>query len=81
VHVKDVEAPDGVKVLDDQDLMVVHIAAKMSEAKLESLLAREAGEVVAPVATAEKPKVEAAAAPAAAAAAAAPDSKAKESKK
>jgi large subunit ribosomal protein L25 len=75
VHVKEVEAPAGVKILDDQELMVVHIAAKMSEAKLESLLAREAGEAVAPVATAEKAKVEGAAAPAAA------ESKAKESKK
>ena len=84
VHVKDVEAPTGVKFLDDEDLMVVHIAAKMSEAKLESLLAREAGEAVAPVATAEKAKVEGAAAPVAAAdtkAKAAPDAKAKESKK
>jgi large subunit ribosomal protein L25 len=77
VHVKDVEAPTGVKILDDEDLMVVHIAAKMSEAKLESLLAREAGEGVAPVATVEKAKVEGAAAPATAA----PDSKAKEGKK
>jgi len=76
VHVKEVEAPTGVKILDDEDLMVVHIAAKMSEAKLESLLAREAGEAVAPVATAEKAKVEGAATPVAA-----PDSKAKESKK
>lgn len=75
VHVKEVEAPAGVKILDDQELMVVHIAAKMSEAKLESLLAREAGEAVAPVATAEKAKVEGAAAPAAT------ESKAKESKK
>lgn len=78
VHVKEVEAPTGVKILDDQDLMVVHIAAKMSEAKLESLLAREAGEVVAPIATVEKAKVEGVVAPVAAAA---PDSKAKESKK
>jgi large subunit ribosomal protein L25 len=78
VHVKEVEVPTGVKILDDQDLMVVHIAVKMSEAKLESLLAREAGEVVAPIATVEKAKVEEAAAPVAAAA---PDSKAKESKK
>lgn len=68
VHVKEVEAPTGVKILDDEDLMVVHVASKMSEAKLESLLAREAGEgVVAPVASAE------AVAPGAAAA----DSKAK----
>lgn len=88
VHVKEVEAPTGVKILDDQDLMVVHVATKMSEAKLESLLAREAGEgVVAPVATAEKAAVEgSAAAPATAAAPdskakVAPDSKAKEGKK
>ncbi|HBP88172.1 MAG TPA: 50S ribosomal protein L25 [Nitrospirales bacterium] len=74
VHVKEVEAPTGVKILDDEDLMVAHVASKMSEAKLESLLVREAGEgVVAPVATAEV------AAPGAVAAA--PDSKAKEGKK
>jgi large subunit ribosomal protein L25 len=78
VHVKEVEAPTGVKILDDGDLMVVQIATKMSEAKLESLLSREAGEGVAPVATAEKAKVEGAAAPSAAPPS---DSKAKESKK
>ncbi len=80
VHVKEVDVPAGVKILDDEDLMVVHVAAKMSEAKLESLLAREAGEGVAPVATAEKAAVEVAAAPTAAPdskAKAAPDSKAK----
>jgi large subunit ribosomal protein L25 len=76
VHVREVQAPPGVKILDDQDLMVIHIAAKMSEAKLESLLAREAGEGVAPVATAEKAKVEGVAAPAAAPA----ETKAKEAK-
>jgi large subunit ribosomal protein L25 len=76
VHVKEVVAPSGVKVLDDEDLMVVHIAAKMSAAKLESLLAREAGEAVAPVATAEKAKGEGTAAPAAPA-----ENKAKEAKK
>lgn len=76
VHVKEVAAPTGVKILDDQELMVVHIAAKMSEAKLESLLSREAGEGITPLATAEKAKVEGTAAPAAAA----PD-KGKEGKK
>ncbi len=87
VHVKEVEAPSGVKILDDEDLMVVHIAAKMSEAKLESLLARETAEgEVPPVATAEKAKVEGTAAPAAAPAPdskakAAPEAKAKEGKK
>lgn len=77
VHVREVEAPTGVKILDDQDLMVAHIAAKMTEAKLESLLTREAGEGLAPIATEEKAKVEGVAAPAAAPV----DTKAKEGKK
>ncbi len=57
VHVKNIELPTGIKVLDDTDLMVVHVATKMSEAKLESLLAREAGEA-APAPVEEKDKVE-----------------------
>jgi large subunit ribosomal protein L25 len=87
VHVKEVETPTGVKILDDEDLMVVHVAMKMSEAKLESLLAREVGEgVAAPVVTEEKAPAEGAAAPAASAAPdskakVAPESKAKEGKK
>ena len=44
IHVKDVQAPDGVKILDDLELMVVHVATKISEAKLESLLSREVAE-------------------------------------
>ncbi|MEJ2229839.1 MAG: 50S ribosomal protein L25 [Nitrospirales bacterium] len=79
VHVKEVEAPTGVKILDDEDLMVVHVAMKMSEAKLEALLAREAGEgETAPVVTEEKAPAEGAVA---SAASAAPESKAKEGKK
>ena len=75
IHVKEVEAPEGVKVLDDPGLMVVHVAIKISEAKLESLLTREAAEgEAAPV----EDKAKAEAAPAAAAA---PESKAKEGKK
>lgn len=85
VHVKEVAVPTGIKILDDEDLMVAHVATKMSEAKLESLLAREAAEGVSPVATAEKAAVEGAAAGGAVAASdkakAAPDSKAKEGKK
>lgn len=74
IHVKEVEAPEGVKVLDDQELMVVHVATKISEAKLESLLTREVAEgAVAPVE--EKAKTEGAVATAA------PESKAKEGKK
>lgn len=74
IHVKEVEAPEGVKVLDDQELMVVHVATKISEAKLESLLTREATEgALAPVE--DKAKTEGVVA------AAAPESKAKEGKK
>ncbi|MEE8126795.1 MAG: 50S ribosomal protein L25 [Nitrospirales bacterium] len=58
IHVKDVEAPIGVKVLDDPELMVVHVATKISEAKLESLLAREVVEgAVTPVPAEDKAKV------------------------
>ena len=62
IHVKDLEAPSGVKILDDQDSMVVHVATKISEAKLESLLTRETEEgTPAAPATEEKAKTEAAA--------------------
>jgi large subunit ribosomal protein L25 len=58
IHVKDVEASIGVKVLDDPELMVVHVATKISEAKLESLLAREVVEgAVTPVPAEDKAKV------------------------
>lgn len=84
MHVKEVTVPTGLKILDDEDLMVAHVATKMSEAKLESLLAREVAEGVAPVATAEKAAEGAATGGAVAAAdktKAASDSKAKEGKK
>lgn len=61
VHVKEVQAPMGVKILDDEDLMVVNIGAKMSEAKLESLLTREAGEAGLAASADEKAKAEGAA--------------------
>jgi len=72
IHVKEVEAPEGVKILDDPELMVIHVTTKISEAKLESLLAREVA-TTAVVPAEEKTKVEGAAA--------APESKAKEGKK
>ena len=76
IHVKGVETPEGVKILDAQELMVVHVATKISEAKLESLLARGVAEgAVAPAA--DKAKAE----EATVADAAAPESKTKESKK
>jgi large subunit ribosomal protein L25 len=75
IHVKEVEAPEGVKVLDDKELMVIHVATKISAAKLESLLTREVAEG-APVPAEEKAKPEGEPA-----AAAAPESKAKEGNK
>ena len=78
IHVKEVEAPEGVKVLDDPELMVVHVATKISEAKLESLLTREVAEGAAGPAD-DKAKTEGTAA--AAPTAAASESKAKEGKK
>ena len=83
IHVKEVEAPEGVKILDDPELMVIHVATKISEAKLESLLTREVAEGAAALAE-EKPKTEGAPAAASAAASAqTPDteSKTKEGKK
>lgn len=61
VHVKDVQAPPGVKILDDEDQMVVHVAAKISEAKLEALLTRETAEGGSVIPAEEKAKVEGAA--------------------
>lgn len=79
IHVKEVEAPEGVKILDDQAMMVVHVATKISAAKLESLLTREVAEGSA-VPAEEKDKTKAEGEPAAAATPA-PESKAKEGKK
>jgi len=39
IHVREVPLPAGVRVLDDPDMMVVSIAAPISEEKLEALLA------------------------------------------
>ncbi len=45
IHVKEILAPSGVRVLDDPNMMVVSIVAPISEAKLEALLsATPAGE-------------------------------------
>lgn len=38
IHVKEIPAPAGIRILDDPDMMVVSIAAPISEAKLEALL-------------------------------------------
>ena len=48
IHVKEVPVPPGVRILDDPDMMVVSVAAPISEAKLEALLATTpAGETAA----------------------------------
>lgn len=39
IHVKEVSAPAGIRILDDPDMMVISIIAPISEAKLEALLA------------------------------------------
>ena len=39
LHLKDVATREGVRYLDDPEQMVVSVAAPMTEAKLESLLA------------------------------------------
>lgn len=38
IHVKELQAVEGVRILDDPDQMVVSVAVPMSEAKLEALL-------------------------------------------
>lgn len=48
IHVKEVPVPPSVRILDDPDMMVVSVAAPISEAKLEALLATApAGETAA----------------------------------
>jgi large subunit ribosomal protein L25 len=42
LHLKDLAAREGIRYLDDPEQMVVSVAAPMSEAKLESLLASAA---------------------------------------
>jgi large subunit ribosomal protein L25 len=39
IHVKEIALPPGTKILDDPEMMVISIAAPISEAKLEALLA------------------------------------------
>ena len=42
IHLKDVAKREGIRYLDDQDLMVVSVAVPITEAKLESLLTSQA---------------------------------------
>jgi large subunit ribosomal protein L25 len=64
IHVRDVQAGPGVKILDDPDEMVVNVAAQISEEKLAAMLAGEPGEAAAAAPTeaaaGDKAKTEAA---------------------
>ena len=50
IHLKDVARREGIRFLDDEDLMIVSVAAPISDAKLEALLTGGAG-------TASEPEV------------------------
>ena len=50
VHVREVKAGEGIKILDDPNAMVVNVVAQISEAKLAALLT---GETTEPAAVAE----------------------------
>jgi len=39
IHVRDLQVQEGIRVLEDMDLAIVSVAAPMSEAKLEEILA------------------------------------------
>ncbi len=43
IHLKDVARREGIRFLDDEDLMIVSVAAPISDAKLEALLTGGAG--------------------------------------
>ena len=64
IHVREVEAGKGIKILDDSNAMVVNVAAQISEAKLAAMLTGETSEPAAveqpEVASAEEVKPEAA---------------------
>ena len=64
IHVREVKAGEGIKILDDPNAMVVNIAAQISEAKLAAMLTGETSETAAiaqpEVASAEEVKPEAA---------------------
>lgn len=42
IHVRDIQAGEGIKILDDPDGMLVNVAAPISEAKLSAMLGTEA---------------------------------------
>ena len=48
IHLKDVARREGIRFLDDEDLMIVSVAAPISDAKLEALLTGGAGAAAEP---------------------------------
>lgn len=60
IHVRDLRVEEGVKIIGDKDLVVVSIAAPITEAKLEEILAGApaAAEVSEPEIVGKKEKVE-----------------------
>ncbi|ULA63991.1 MAG: LSU ribosomal protein L25p [Nitrospira sp.] len=48
IHLKDVARREGIRFLDDEDLMIVSVAAPISDAKLEALLTGGAGAATEP---------------------------------
>ena len=44
IHVREVKAGEGIKILDDSNAMVVNVAAQISEAKLAAMLTGETSE-------------------------------------
>lgn len=44
IHVREVKAGEGIKILDDPDAMVVNVVAQISEAKLAAMLTGETSE-------------------------------------
>ena len=44
IHVREVKAGEGIKILDDPDAMVVNVAAQISEAKLAAMLTGDTSE-------------------------------------
>ena len=47
IHVRDLQAGEGIKVLDDPDGMVVNVAVPISDEKLSAMLTSEAAQVAA----------------------------------
>ena len=57
---KDVELPEGVELVDDEDMMLIHVAAEMTEAELESELESDAVDEEVAASTGAEPSDEAA---------------------